>query len=65
MFILSKLIHSQWILIKFSKKFMKVEKLILKFFFKCKEQKLVKAIMKKHKVEDLDPREQACYKQIW
>lgn len=33
---------------------MEVEKLILKFFFKCEEQKLVKAIMKKHKVEDLD-----------
>lgn len=50
---------------KILQKFMKVEKLILKFFFRCKEQKLVKAIMKKHKVEDLDPREQACDKQIW
>lgn len=47
---------------KILQKNLKVEKLILKFFFKCKVQKLAKAIMKKHKVEVLDPREQACYK---
>lgn len=55
--ILSKSIYGVMAILnsqKKKKKIKKAEKLILKFLRKWKEQRLVKAIMKMHKVEDLD-----------